>query len=45
LNAIGDFIHAGIYAVDGIDNPGVSIKKISYADYMKAVEGIHIKKI
>jgi alpha-L-fucosidase len=37
---LGIFIHAGIYAVDGVDESWSFFnKKISYADYMKQLKG------
>lgn len=42
---LGIFIHAGIYAVDGIDESwSFHNKKISYADYMKQLKGFTLKK-
>ena len=42
---LGIFIHAGIYAVDGIDESwSFHNKKISYADYMKQLNGFTLKK-
>jgi alpha-L-fucosidase len=42
---LGIFIHAGIYAVDGIDESwSFHNKKISYADYMKQLGGFTLKK-
>jgi len=41
---LGIFIHAGIYAVDGIDESwSFHNKKISYADYMKQLKGFTLK--
>ena len=42
---LGIFIHAGIYAVDGIDESwSFYNKKISHADYMKQLNGFTLKK-
>jgi alpha-L-fucosidase len=42
---LGIFIHAGIYAVDGVDESwSFHNKKISYADYMKQLKGFTLKK-
>ena len=42
---LGIFIHAGIYAVDGIDESwSFHNKKISHADYMKQLGGFTLKK-
>ncbi len=42
---LGIFIHAGIYAVNGIDESwSFHNKKISYADYMKQLNGFTLKK-
>lgn len=42
---LGIFIHAGIYAVDGIDESwSFYNKKISHADYMKQLSGFTLKK-
>ncbi|MBW8323940.1 MAG: alpha-L-fucosidase [Prolixibacteraceae bacterium] len=42
---LGIFIHAGIYAVDGIDESwSFYNKKISHADYMKQLKGFTLKK-
>jgi alpha-L-fucosidase len=42
---LGIFIHAGIYAVNGIDESwSFYNKKISYADYMKQLNGFTLKK-
>lgn len=42
---LGIFIHAGIYAVDGIDESwSFYNKKISYANYMKQLNGFTLKK-
>ncbi len=42
---LGIFIHAGIYAVNGIDESwSFHNKKISYADYMKQLQGFTLKK-
>jgi alpha-L-fucosidase len=42
---LGIFIHAGIYAVNGIDESwSFHNKKISYADYMKQLKGFTLKK-
>lgn len=42
---LGIFIHAGIYAVDGIDESwSFHNRKISYADYMKQLNGFTLKK-
>ncbi len=42
---LGIFIHAGIYAVDGIDESwSFHNKKISHADYMKQLKGFTLKK-
>ncbi|MBA4258328.1 MAG: alpha-L-fucosidase [Chitinophaga sp.] len=42
---LGIFIHAGIYAVDGIDESwSFHNKKISYANYMKQLNGFTLKK-
>ena len=42
---LGIFIHAGIYAVDGVDESwSFHNKKISYADYMKQLRGFTLKK-
>jgi alpha-L-fucosidase len=42
---LGIFIHAGIYAVDGVDESwSFHNKKISYADYMKQLKGFNLKK-
>jgi len=42
---LGIFIHAGIYAVDGIDESwSFHNKKISYTDYMKQLKGFTLKK-
>src|SRR3954468_6998383 len=39
------FIHAGIYAVNGIDESwSFHNRKISYADYMKQLNGFTLKK-
>lgn len=41
---LGIFIHAGIYAVDGIDESWAFYnKKISHADYMKQLKGFTLK--
>jgi len=41
---LGIFIHAGIYAVNGIDESwSFHNKKISYADYMKQLNGFTLK--
>lgn len=41
---LGIFIHAGIYAVDGIDESwSFHNKKIAYADYMKQLKGFALK--
>ena len=41
---LGIFIHAGIYAVDGIDESwSFHNKKISYPDYMKQLKGYTLK--
>ncbi|MES2777350.1 MAG: alpha-L-fucosidase [Bacteroidota bacterium] len=41
---LGIFIHAGIYAVDGIDESwSFHNKKIGYADYMKQLKGFTLK--
>lgn len=41
---LGIFIHAGIYAVDGIDESwSFHNKKISYANYMKQLNGFTLK--
>jgi alpha-L-fucosidase len=41
---LGIFIHEGIYAVDGIDESwSFHNKKISYADYMKQLNGFTLK--
>ena len=41
---LGIFIHAGIYAVDGIDESwSFYNKKISHADYMKQLKGFTLK--
>ncbi|MBS1668893.1 MAG: alpha-L-fucosidase [Bacteroidetes bacterium] len=41
---LGIFIHAGIYSVDGIDESwSFHNKKISYADYMKQLNGFTLK--
>lgn len=41
---LGIFIHAGIYAVDGIDESwSFHNKKISYANYMKQLSGFTLK--
>lgn len=41
---LGIFIHAGIYAVDGIDESwSFHNKKIAYADYMKQLKGFTLK--
>lgn len=41
---LGIFIHAGIYAVDGIDESwAFHNKKISHADYMKQLSGFTLK--
>jgi len=41
---LGIFIHAGIYAVDGIDESwSFHNKKISHADYMKQLKGFTMK--
>ncbi len=41
---LGIFIHAGIYAVNGIDESwSFHNKKISYADYMKQLKGFTLK--
>jgi len=41
---LGIFIHAGIYSVDGIDESwSFHNKKISYADYMKQLDGFTLK--
>jgi len=41
---LGIFIHAGIYAVDGIDESwSFHNKKISHADYMKQLKGFTLK--
>src|SRR6187549_1096078 len=42
---LGIFIHAGIYAVDGVDESwSFHNKKVSYADYMKQLKGFTLKK-
>ena len=42
---LGIFIHAGIYAVDGIDESwSFHNKKISYTDYMKQLQGFTLRK-
>ena len=42
---LGIFIHAGIYAVNGIDESwSFHNKKIGYADYMKQLNGFTLKK-
>lgn len=42
---LGIFIHAGIYAVNGIDESwSFYNKKISYADYLKQLNGFTLKK-
>ncbi len=42
---LGIFIHAGIYAVDGIDESwSFHNKKISHVDYMKQLGGFTLKK-
>lgn len=42
---LGIFIHAGIYAVDGIDESwSFHNKKIGYADYLKQLKGFTLKK-
>lgn len=42
---LGIFIHAGIYSVNGIDESwSFHNKKISYADYMKQLNGFTLKK-
>ncbi|WP_207510947.1 alpha-L-fucosidase [Longitalea luteola] len=42
---LGIFIHAGIYAVNGVDESwSFYNKKISYADYMKQLNGFTLKK-
>lgn len=42
---LGIFIHAGIYAVDGVDESwSFHNKKISYTDYMKQLKGFTLKK-
>ncbi|OQP57199.1 alpha-L-fucosidase [Niastella vici] len=42
---LGIFIHAGIYAVNGIDESwSFHNRKISYADYMKQLQGFTLKK-
>ena len=42
---LGIFIHAGIYAVDGIDESwSFYNNKISHADYMKQLKGFTLKK-
>jgi len=42
---LGIFIHAGIYAVDGIDESwSFHNKLISYGDYMKQLKGFTLKK-
>ena len=42
---LGIFIHAGIYAVDGIDESwSFHNKKISHADYMKQLKGFTLNK-
>jgi alpha-L-fucosidase len=42
---LGIFIHAGIYAVNGIDESwSFHNKKISHADYMKQLNGFTLKK-
>ena len=42
---LGIFIHEGIYAVNGIDESwSFHNKKISYADYMKQLQGFTLKK-
>jgi alpha-L-fucosidase len=42
---LGIFIHAGIYAVNGVDESwSFHNKKISYADYMKQLNGFTLKK-
>jgi len=42
---LGIFIHAGIYAVDGVDESwSFHNKKISHADYMKQLKGFTLKK-
>ena len=42
---LGIFIHAGIYAVDGIDESwSFYNKKISHADYMKQLNGFSLRK-
>src|SRR3954467_12543721 len=41
---LGIFIHAGIYAVNGVDESwSFHNKKISYADYMKQLKGFTLK--
>ncbi len=42
---LGIFIHAGIYAVDGVDESwSFHNKKISHAEYMKQLKGFTLKK-
>src|SRR6478752_5337214 len=42
---LGIFIHEGIYAVNGVDESwSFHNKKISYADYMKQLNGFTLKK-
>lgn len=42
---LGIFIHAGIYSVNGIDESwSFHNRKISYADYMKQLNGFTLKK-
>jgi alpha-L-fucosidase len=42
---LGIFIHEGIYAVNGIDESwSFHNKTISYADYMKQLQGFTLKK-
>ena len=42
---LGIFIHAGIYAVDGIDESwSFHNKKIKHSDYMKQLKGFTLKK-
>ncbi|ULQ55219.1 alpha-L-fucosidase [Flavihumibacter rivuli] len=42
---LGIFIHAGIYAVNGVDESwSFYNKKISYADYMKQLKGFNLQR-
>lgn len=42
---LGIFIHAGIYAVDGVDESwSFHNKKITHADYMKQLKGFTLRK-